>query len=242
MGALIGLLILAYGIFFVGFFLYKVSLGRNILLTAVPFTAVSDSASLRVLVVGDSTGVGTGVADPKDSVAGRLAGYLGDITLTNVSRNGAKMEEVASQLRVFSEEKTFDLILIQAGGNDILQFTNISRLRKHTGEVLREAQIRGKHVVFMSTGDVGTAPLFLPPVSLLYDRRTRAAREVFIEAAREANVTYVDLFKEPKDEPFSKDPKRFYSADGLHPSGEGYALWFEQLKAALPALSGSGGA
>ena len=34
--------------------------------------------------------------------------------------------------------------------------------------------------------------------------------------------------------PFVKEPHRYYCPDGLHPSGEGYALWFATLVAQVP--------
>lgn len=236
LGIFVGLLIFAYALFFVVLLVYKISVGRGIGLRSSAFTSNPKDANLQVLVIGDSTGVGTGSASPKLSVAGRLSEHLGSAALLNTSRNGAKMEVLLEQLERFPPERTFDLILIQAGGNDILQFTPLTKLREDTQSVLQKAEARGKNVIFMSTGDVGTAPLFLPPLSLLYDRRTRVVREIFIEIAKQEGVTYVDLFKEPKDEPFTKDPKRFYAADGLHPSADGYGLWFEELKAKLPAL------
>ena len=45
----------------------------------------------------------------------------------------------------------------------------------------------------------------------------------------ELGVTFVDLFRDPDEDPFVKEPHRYYCADGLHPSGEGYGLWFAAL-------------
>jgi lysophospholipase L1-like esterase len=52
--------------------------------------------------------------------------------------------------------------------------------------------------------------------------------------APELGVIFVDLFTHPKGEAFTKEPKRYYCPDGLHPSGEGYALWFAFLAAQVP--------
>jgi len=52
--------------------------------------------------------------------------------------------------------------------------------------------------------------------------------------APELGVIFVDLFTDPKGEAFIKEPKRYYCPDGLHPSGEGYALWFAALAAQVP--------
>ena len=48
------------------------------------------------------------------------------------------------------------------------------------------------------------------------------------------DTTFVDLFSDPVAEPFMKEPHRYYCPDGLHPSGEGYGLWFSALMGAVP--------
>ena len=57
---------------------------------AVAFERDGNAHAPRVLVVGDSTGVGTGAARPEDSIAGRLADAYPDVTIVNRARNGAK--------------------------------------------------------------------------------------------------------------------------------------------------------
>lgn len=44
-------------------------------------------------------------------------------------------------------------------------------------------------------------------------------------------IDYVDLFDPSAENLFYKEQGRFYATDGLHPSGEGYRLWFEKLAA-----------
>jgi lysophospholipase L1-like esterase len=233
---LVALVLAAYALFFIVCTLYRIIAAAGVSAKGQAFTTARLGPGVRVLVVGDSTGVGTGSVSPELSVAGRLAQYLGVSELVNLSQNGAKMAAVSEQLQTLPASDHFDLVLIQAGGNDIIRLTELDQLKKDTENLLRTAHERGTRVVFMSTGDVGTAPIFLPPLATLYDRRTRAARAIFMDVAEQEHVTYVDLFKEPKDEPFSKDPKRFYAPDGLHPTGDGYGIWFEQLKAKLPAF------
>ena len=44
-------------------------------------------------------------------------------------------------------------------------------------------------------------------------------------------------------EHFVREPRRYYCPDGLHPSGDGYALWFATLVAQVPVaqfLAGTG--
>ena len=36
------------------------------------------------------------------------------------------------------------------------------------------------------------------------------------------------------NDPFVQEPRRYYCPDGLHPSGEGYGIWFSTLMAQVP--------
>jgi len=45
--------------------------------------------------------------------------------------------------------------------------------------------------------------------------------------------TYINLFTPTTEDPFIKEPEIYLSADGLHPSSEGYKLWFEKIKLEL---------
>lgn len=36
-------------------------------------------------------------------------------------------------------------------------------------------------------------------------------------------------YKERADDPFARDARRLNARDGLHPSDEGYRLWFREL-------------
>ena len=121
------------------------------------------------------------------------------------------------------------MILIQSGGNDILRFTDLDRLRNATPDLLRAAKVKAAHVVMMSTGDVGAVPAFLIPVNWIYRWRTRQVRTQFLELTAHEGVDYANLYNPGANNPFYRDPDRFYARDGLHPSAEGYRLWFDQL-------------
>ncbi len=35
---------------------------------------------------------------------------------------------------------------------------------------------------------------------------------------------------EKHEDVFTKDPKRYYAPGDLHPSGDGYGMWYERIK------------
>ncbi len=49
------------------------------------------------------------------------------------------------------------------------------------------------------------------------------------------NFSVAPFFLRPLSwQPFVQEPRRYYCPDGLHPSGEGYAIWFAALLAQVP--------
>lgn len=217
------------GVFEISMLGIRINRGKEIAAASRSFERKNPSATHRILVVGDSTGVGTGAARPEESVAGRIAAEFPSVEVVNLARNGATAKDALLQLESV-RSAPFDIVLVQVGGNDILGFTDLGELRETTSGVLAKARETGKAVLFMSTGNVGLAPAFFPPVSWIYTARTRQARAIFMDAARTSGARYVDLFREKGDELFLGDPDRYYTPDYLHPGSEGYRVWYEELK------------
>lgn len=182
----------------------------------------------RVLVVGDSTGVGTGAACAQDSIAGLLAREFPDVAVTNRAKNGAKAADTVHQLASLPPDR-FDVVFVHVGGNDILRTTPMPQLEQDITAVLRAARERSDTVIFMSCPNVGLCPVFFPPFSWLLTMRTRAARDLFVRVSREFGVHYVDLFREKNDDVFSRDPRKYFAEDRLHPSSESYRAAYDAI-------------
>lgn len=207
------------------------SLARPIIASAVPYT--KNGSGAKVLFAGESTGVGTGARIPEESVAGRLGANIPDAHIQNISKNGARMADLLLALRSLPAEKTYDIIVLQIGGNDILNFTSPETVRTELRAVLTEATQRGGKVFLLTTGDVGNAPAFGPLLSRLYTTRTNELAPLFTEEAKKAGVTYVDLFEPRETDPFFLEPLKYHAADGVHPSSEGYGIWYGKLNNAM---------
>ncbi len=184
----------------------------------------------RVLVVGDSTGVGTGALRPEDSIAGLLALEFPDVAITNRARNGAKAADALAQLQALPEGQTFHAVLVHVGGNDILRATPLPQLEADITATLRAARERAATVIFMSTPNIGLCPVFFPPFSWLLTMRTRQARDLFVRVSTDEGVTYIDLFRERGEDVFSRDPRRYFADDRLHPSTESYRAAYEAIR------------
>jgi lysophospholipase L1-like esterase len=187
-----------------------------------------------MLVVGDSTAVGTGASAATDSIAGRLAADFPRLRIDNLGTNGALTAAVDEQLRNAPLER-YDMVLIQVGGNDALRFTGADALRAAIGEAVSLASDLGEHVAVMSSGDLGAAPALPWPLSRLFSWRSHIVRKVFSRTAAQSKARYVDLFVDVEaDNPFLAEPDRYHARDGLHPSSAGYGAWYETLREQLP--------
>lgn len=215
---------------------HYIAIGEAQAAAAVPYSQENSNATFRILIIGDSTVVGTGAEDPQHSVAGYLGADFPNAELVNLGVNGTRTHGLIERFEGIQDQH-FDLILIHTGGNDIVYNTDRTELAKDLATVLDLAKNIGDEVLLLSCGDVGTGLLFPFGTRWIFTARTKAVREIFMPLAESKGVHYVDLFRSPKDDHFAQDPDRYYSPDYFHPSGAGYRDWYEHVKIVLEGLS-----
>ncbi|MGE0860689.1 MAG: SGNH/GDSL hydrolase family protein [Gammaproteobacteria bacterium] len=184
-------------------------------------------ADARLLIVGDSTAVGTGASSAQASLAGLLARAYPGLHIENRGRDGATFADLARQL---DGSAPFDVVLIQAGGNDVIRLRGLERVGADIERVISRARERAGLVLVMPAGNVGNAPFFFPPLSWLMTARARRMHAYVRDSAARHGAVYVNLFKERQADPFARRPA-LNARDGLHPSDLGYRLWFDELRA-----------
>ena len=195
-----------------------------------PFEASPTQAVATLLVVGDSTGVGTGASSPTQSLVGLIAKNNPRLQIVNHAKDGAKFAAIASQLEALGAQR-FDAILVLGGGNDVIRFTGQEALAQAVERTLRLARVHADLVVIMPSGNVGNAPFFSPPVSWLMAQRSRDLHTLVREAAAKSGALYVNLYKEKSEDPFVQRADELNAKDGLHPSDAGYRVWYSELNA-----------
>ncbi len=181
----------------------------------------------RILILGDSTAVGTGVSDPEKSIAGRFAADFPNADVWNAAANGKRVGELEKDFPDVPAE-SFDLVLLQIGANDILRGTPIERFTASLRAVFAQANAAGTHVVALHSGNIGLAPIFPWPVSSILSARTATYREVYMRVAEEHGVAYVDLFTDAAHDPLAGPGH--YASDDLHLTGKGYGHWYTQIR------------
>ena len=206
---------------------------RSIVPPAEGFEQDPDRPVGSLLVVGDSTALGTGADEPRQSVAGRLGRRFPGLRIRNLAADGARLVDVSAQLASVGTER-FDMVLVMAGGNDVLRFTPLTRLRAEATRVNAAAMAIARHVAWMPPGNLGAVPLWYWPMSRIMERRSRRVRAALIEVASSMSAIYIDLYHPVEVDPFAVDSKRFLAADGVHPSGAGYCYWTAALLERLP--------
>jgi lysophospholipase L1-like esterase len=213
----------------------RISTAAQLARDSEPFQHNPPNATLRLLIVGDSTGVGTGASAPQNSLAGLLAQAFPRLAIDNLAQDGATFEGVVKQLQ--RDTVRYDAVLIQAGGNDVIRLRGDNAMRADIERAIALAAGRADIVLVMPAGNVGNAPFFFPPVSSLMSTRAARLHGHVKAAAQQHGAAYINLFKDAANDPFANNPG-LHAADGLHPSDAGYRVWFDEImrQAGLPAL------
>ncbi len=210
----------------------RIRFSRRIVARTQPAQSSPRGCRRTIVVAGDSTAFGVG-ALPGESTAGRIAAAFPRARVINVAKSGANIGRVLDQLNSLEVDRA-DLILIHACANDVLEFRALAAVERDLRAALARARQLSATVILMPGHDFSVAPFFLRGVKWLVLRHAVRIHAVVQRVTAETGVIFVDLFRDPGTEPFVREPRRYYCADGLHPSGEGYAIWFAALLAHVP--------
>ena len=132
------------------------------------------------------------------SVAGLLGAAYPHLLVHDQASDGARFDAVPAQLAATAEGQGYDVVLIQAGGNDVIRGTDAAVL----AEVLEvsigaaKAQLRpGGVAIVQPAGNVGNAAFFLPPLSQLMSQRARELHSAVRSVAARHGVVFVNLYQ-----------------------------------------------
>jgi len=212
---------------------WRLGEARALASASTAFQQEPPAPMLRLLVVGDSTGVGTGATQSMASVAGLLGTAYPRLLVHNLSRDGARFDAVPAQLASATDGPGYDVVLIQAGGNDVIRGIDAAALAQTLDASFSAAKARlrpGGVAIVQPAGNVGNATFFLPPLSQLMSQRARELHSVVRSAAAHHGLVVVNLYQEAAQDPFVQRPG-LHAADGLHPSDAGYRVWRDELLA-----------
>ena len=229
---LLATLLLVGFLAYLGFRLHSLfGISAALVATSQTYQRMLPNPTLTILVLGDSTAVGTG-GTPETSVAGRLGDKFPTASVYNFGINGEKLSDFDVQMNTLNIQKA-DVVVLQIGANDIVHFTPISEIEAKLKDVLAKAKKISGNVVVLHSGSVGDAPL-LWPLGFIWNIRTQAVRHIYLRDVPAAGAIYVDLVASETDVTFANNPKKYYAPDMFHPSSDGYGLWFDEVVKVLP--------
>ena len=196
-------------------------------------------ATLRFVVLGDSTGVGMGADHPHQTIgatiATGIAAFSGrPVELTNLAVIGAESPDLDEQVeRGLAAVPEPDVAVIMVGANDVTHRIDRSVAVRHLEMAVRCLRDAGAEVVVGTCPDLGAIEPLPQPLRLLARRWSRdlaAAQTVAVVEAGGRAVSIGDLMSEA----FSAEPHVMFSKDRFHPSPAGYA---RVAAALLPTVS-----
>ena len=216
----------------IGLYASRIRFSKRLVARTRPHQSTPEGCRRTIIIAGDSTAFGVG-ALPGESTAGRLAAAFPHARVVNVAVSGSRIGHVPGQLERAQIESA-DLVLIHACGNDVLEFRAVAKVEQDLREAIARARRISPNVILMPGHNFSIAPFFLRPISAIIMRHAVRVHAMIKRVTAELDVIFVDLFRDPQDDPFFKEPSRYYCPDLLHPSGEGYAIWFAALIAQAP--------
>ena len=216
----------------VGIYASRIRFSRRIVARTQACQYTPQRCRRVIVVAGDSTAFGVG-ALPAETTAGRIAAAFPHSRVINVARSGANVGRVLDQLNSLEVDHA-DMVLIHACANDVLEFRSPAKVEADLRAALAKAKSLSRNVVLMPGHDFSVAPFFLRPVQKAIKWQAQKVHAIVRRVTTEMDVMFVDLCQDPANDSFVREPQRYYCPDLLHPSGEGYALWFAALLAQVP--------
>lgn len=203
-------------------------LNKQLAWSSKPYSGTG-TGSRKILILGDSTAVGTGAAQSSDTIAGRLAHDFPDSQIVNAGMNGGLIRDLRAQIAPYLNE-TFDLIIVSAGGNDVWHLTRLGRMSQELHYVFTElVRMSNHHVIFLNYNLVVAAPLFPRILQFFLKVRGDAVHRTIRTVARTNQIPVIELFTKDVDPLYTEDQRELFARDGVHPSSRGYALWYNRM-------------
>ena len=209
----------------------------ELVLRCRPYEVQVPGCCARVLLVGDSTGVGVGADRPEQTLTGLLSARFERVSFINRCVSGARVADVCMQVdAIVRAQEHFDLVLVLAGGNDLIRMTPHASLRVDARRLARGLHRIARHALWIGCG-VGRSPRLLPPLSWWAGRRSQATTQLLAAEAVAAGIEFIDFASQAHDRVFARQPALYFAADGVHPSAAGYLYCFEELMRVRPTLA-----
>ena len=185
---------------------------------------------IKYVALGDSTGTGVGATNGGyvARLFTRIKSVRSGSTLINLCVSGAITEDVLREQleRGIAEQPT--LVTLGIGINDIGHGLSVERFSKNYEQIL--SRLRNETtaaLVVTNIPDISTAPRIPQSMRQGYHQLIVAFNQKIAEIASRHNAEVFDAYNATHDQLDSRP--ELFSADGFHPSDEGYEIWAELM-------------
>jgi lysophospholipase L1-like esterase len=189
------------------------------------------SGPIVYVALGDSTGAGVGARNGGGYVARlfkRLEERRPESKLSNLCVSGSTTEDLIRDQLEKGVALNPDLVTVGIGINDIGHGLTLEQFAKNYDQILRTLKEK-THATIVVTNipDISTAPQIPSSMRSEYQRQIDEFCKRLEEIANKHGVTIFDVYTITKRE-LPSHPE-YFSADGFHPSDQGYELWASQM-------------
>lgn len=192
---------------------------------------------LRLLVVGESTMSGVGVATHAEGFTGALAQTLGAGWGTKVqwkvyAESGFTLKRLLNEVLPRITETEVDLIVVGMGGNEAFKMNTPAGFRRDMQAVIDYLRHRfgpDVPIVFPNMPPIKEFPAFTPVLKFTLGNMVEFFGEELADLIKNQPNTYynaevIRLVDWTEALGLDNDPEAFFS-DGVHPSGLTYTTW-----------------
>ena len=182
------------------------------------------------VALGDSTGAGVGARDGGyvARIFKRLVEHRPGSKLSNLCVSGATTEDLLRAQLDRGVALDPDLVTVGIGINDIGHGLTLEQFSKNYEQIISTLKEKTHaRIVVSNIPDISTAPRIPGPLRSQYQRQIVQFSERLGEIANRYGVTVFDVHTITKAE-LPSHPE-YFSADGFHPSDQGYELWASSM-------------
>jgi lysophospholipase L1-like esterase len=181
--------------------------------------------AVHLLVLGDSTAVGTGVEQMADALVGQLARRMPEsVAWRAVGENGATSSDVRERHLAEAVADPADIAVVLVGWNDALRLRSAAAYAEDLTALLAALRTRNPRARLVVVGPpvFGDLAVLPQPLRFALGAHARGLARVAVRVAHEQGALFVPGFD-----------GRSVASDGFHPDATGYATLAERVHAAL---------
>ncbi len=210
--------------------LQGISVRRQALILPEPHGARQDQQgegpALRLLIAGDSSAAGVGVAQQAQALSGQLAAQLAstfEVQWKLEATTGHKTSDTIARLAALPKQR-FDVVALALGVNDVTSGTSRKQFTRQQNQLMQLLNDRFAPDLILVSGvpQMQHFPALPQPLAWVLGRQAARLDRVLIAQAQARSTEVHFPFELPRDPALA-------ARDGYHPSAQAYQLWAEIL-------------